>query len=242
MTHTYEIQGMHCQSCVAKVTTALQRVAGIASASVALSPPQARVAMNRHVSTTELNDSLHKAGDYRLIESQPDAAVDSSTPQESEKTSLFPLGLILAYLVGTVAVVSWATHDFSLHALMSRFMGGFFLVFSFFKLLDLHGFVNAYRSYDIVAKASPSWGYAYPFVELALGIGYVVNWNPVLLNIITLLIMLIGSAGVLRALLRKNAIQCACLGTALKLPMTKVTLLEDLGMAAMAAAMLIVVR
>jgi hypothetical protein len=55
----------------------------------------------------------------------------------------------------------------------------------------------------------------------------------------TLILMLIGSIGVLRALLDNRAIRCACLGTALNLPMTTVTLVEDLGMAAMAAAMLL---
>ncbi len=41
-----------------------------------------------------------------------------------------------------------------------------------------------------------------------------------------------------QALLQKRTIQCACLGTALKLPMTKVTLGEDLLMGLMALGML----
>jgi hypothetical protein len=48
----------------------------------------------------------------------------------------------------------------------------------------------------------------------------------------------VSAVGVLKALLDRRAIRCACLGTALNLPMTKVTLVEDLGMAAMAAGML----
>ena len=58
-------------------------------------------------------------------------------------------------------------------------------------------------------------------------------------NIITLVLMLVGAAGVLNALLNKQAIRCACLGTALNLPMTKVTLVEDLTMAVMAGVMLL---
>jgi hypothetical protein len=50
----------------------------------------------------------------------------------------------------------------------------------------------------------------------------------------------VGAVGVLRVLLDKRSIRCACLGTALNLPMTKVTLIEDLTMAAMAAVMLAV--
>jgi hypothetical protein len=122
---------------------------------------------------------------------------------------------------------------------MRHFMAGFFIVFSFFKLLDPPGFVSAYRGYDLVARRVPAWGWAYPFVELALGVAYLLAWAPVVTNIITLVLMLVGAGGVLKALLNKRAIRCACLGTALNLPMTKVTLVEDLTMAAMAAGMLL---
>jgi len=76
-------------------------------------------------------------------------------------------------------------------------------------------------------------------VELALGVAYRLGFALMVTNIITLVVMLIGAVGVLKALLDKRRIRCACLGTALNLPMTKVTLVEDLTMAAMAAAMLL---
>jgi hypothetical protein len=117
-------------------------------------------------------------------------------------------------------------------------MAGFFLVFSFFKLLDLRGFVDAYRSYDVVARAWPAWAFVYLFVELGLGVAYLLNLSPRITNGLTLALMLIGSIGVLKALLDERAIRCACLGTALNLPMTTITLVEDLAMAAMASAML----
>ncbi|HYF54378.1 MAG TPA: MauE/DoxX family redox-associated membrane protein, partial [Salinarimonas sp.] len=122
--------------------------------------------------------------------------------------------------------------------LMLDFMAGFFLVFSFFKLLDLRGFADAYRSYDVIARRSRLWALAYPFVELALGVAYLLRWQLTVVNAVTLVLMIVGSVGVVRALLQKNRIRCACLGTALNLPMTTVTLVEDLGMAAMAALML----
>jgi hypothetical protein len=125
---------------------------------------------------------------------------------------------------------------------MRHFMAAFFLVFSFFKLLDLRGFSDAYRSYDIVARLWPTWGYIYPFVELALGIAYLLNVAPFATNLATLVLMLVGAVGVLKALLDKRAIRCACLGTALNLPMTTITLVEDLGMAAMAAITLLTLR
>ena len=151
---------------------------------------------------------------------------------------VYPLFLIVGYIAGTVAIIALATAETAPHVLMRYFMGGFFLVFSFFKLLDLRGFADAYRSYDVLTRAWPAWGYIYPFVELSLGAAYLLNLNPFVTNLATLAIMLVGAAGVIKALVAKQAIRCACLGTALNLPMTTISLVEDLGMAAMAAVML----
>ena len=93
--------------------------------------------------------------------------------------------------------------------------------------------------YDLLAAKSREWAFAYPFVELGLGIAYLINFQPIATNIATLLLMSVGAAGVLQALRQKRRIRCACLGTGLNLPMTKVTLIEDLAMAAMAAGMLV---
>ncbi len=244
MNHTYDLSGMHCQSCVKKITAALQQVPGVRSAIVTLSPQQARVEMTEHISTDRLSEAVKVAGDYTLRDSVSHVStpppgtvsgVDESTPPES----LYPLFLIVGYILGVVLIVAFATHVWSAHSLMNHFMAGFFLVFSFFKLLDLRGFADAYRSYDVVARKLPAWGVAYPFVELGLGVLYLVNLAPWTTNIITLVVMLVSSIGVLKTLIDKRSIRCACLGTVLKLPMTKVTLVEDLGMAAMAAAMLV---
>jgi hypothetical protein len=195
--------------------------------------------MDSHVPEETLSRATQAVGGYRLEEagSAPFAA-DSETAESKE--SLYPLFLIVAYIAGTTALVAMASGDRSLHALMRHFMAGFFLVFSFFKLLDLRGFSDAYRSYDVVARAVPVWGFVYPFVELALGIAYVLNLAPLATNLATLIFMLVGAVGVLKSLLNKRAIRCACLGTALNLPMTTITLVEDLGMAAMAAVMLLI--
>lgn len=232
---SYEIEGMHCESCVAKITAALQRVAGVVSASVSLSPPQAQVDANRPISFSDLNDAVRTVGTYALKE-------PSNEARSSERTGsvkrLYPLGLIVGYLVGMVILIAVVTNDWSLHRLMNDFMGGFFLVFSFFKLLDLDGFAGAYRSYDLITQRVPAWGFIYPFVELILGVAYIAEWKPLFVNSATLILMISGAVSVLKALLKKQAIQCACLGTVLNLPMTTVTLIEDLGMAFMAGAML----
>ena len=122
---------------------------------------------------------------------------------------------------------------------MADFMAGFFLVFGAFKLSKLSAFADAYVMYDIVAMRSRAYALAYPFIEIALGIAYLKRFELDTTNAITLVLMLVGSIGVAKKLAKHEVVPCACLGTVFKIPMTKVTLAEDLLMAAMAAAMLI---
>jgi hypothetical protein len=149
-----------------------------------------------------------------------------------------PLLLVFGYLVGVAALLELQAGSFDGMRAMARFMGGFFLVFSFFKLLDLPGFVDAFRGYDLLARRLPAYGWAYPFVELLLGAAYLLGWLPVVTNVVTLAVMTVGAAGVAQALLQRRRVRCACLGSVLNLPMSSVTLFEDLLMAGMALAML----
>ena len=240
MQHEYIVEGMHCRSCVAKIEQALTEADGVQSATVTLSPPRAEVVMSEHVATERLNEAVASRGDYQLKESHDktdqDPAAETATQQPPE--SLYPLFLIVAFIAGVVVLIAAAGGAFELGTMMRHFMAGFFIVFAFFKLLDPPGFVSAYRGYDLLARRSEAWAWAYPYVELGLGVAYLLNFAPVVTNTVTLVLMLVGAAGVLRAILDKRAIRCACLGTALNLPMTKVTLVEDLAMAAMAAGML----
>ena len=122
---------------------------------------------------------------------------------------------------------------------MELFMGGFFLVFSFFKFLDIRGFASSYRSYDLLAKAVPAYGYVYPFLELGLGLAWAFIGGTVAVAASTVLLMGFSAIGVIIAVSRMQAIQCACLGTVFNLPMSTVTIVEDLLMVAMAGALLL---
>lgn len=116
------------------------------------------------------------------------------------------------------------------------FMGTFFVVFAGFKLVDLPGFVMSYIGYDLIAARSMLYGKLYPFIELGLGIAYFLNQDWA--DYVTLPLMVIGAIGVAKQLMRGSKIKCACLGTYVKLPLTTVSLFEDLLMGAMAAYMI----
>lgn len=122
---------------------------------------------------------------------------------------------------------------------MQHFMAGFFIVFSFFKLLNLKGFAESYAMYDVLAKRIPLWGYVYVFLELGLGIAYLMNFSPIFTNTVTFIVMSVSIIGVLQSVLNKKRIQCACLGAVFNLPMSTVTIIEDGLMILMSLAMLI---
>lgn len=126
----------------------------------------------------------------------------------------------------------------SIKSLMNDFMGIFFIIFGLFKIINLKDFAHAYAEYDILAKKSKVYALAYPFIELTLGIFYLTGWAPIMTSIITLALMSISSVGVAQELRKGRHIMCACLGTVFNIPMTYVTLGEDLLMAAMAFIML----
>jgi len=149
-------------------------------------------------------------------------------------------GKVFPYFLGGILILGTIlsmVFDF-----MILYMGIFFIIFSLFKMPDWKGFVEAFGTYDILAKNIKPYGWAYPVIEFALGILFIANYFTdfylVPVAWVTLVIMAIGSLGVTIKLLKKEKFQCACLGTWINVPLTKVTLLEDLLMVFMSVVIL----
>jgi len=248
-THRYKTD-LRCQACVQTIAPILAEEPGIRSwhADVA-GPDKVLTVETDGVSRQRIEDLLGRAG-YRVLDELPAPAPMNAAPPPSEPAppprsalaTYFPILLILAYLLGVVAIVEWNAGTFDAMRAMAVFMGGFFLVFSFFKLLNLDGFAQTYAGYDVLAARWPTWGYLYPFAELGLGVAYCLRLGPtamVAVNLATVALMTLGLVGVVGVLRAGRKVQCACLGTFFDLPMSTVTLLEDLLMAVMALAMLV---
>jgi copper chaperone CopZ len=238
MTHEYNISGMTCNSCVAKVKTELLKLGDVLSADVQLQSPQANVIMQKHIPVETLQQAISKAGRYTIKETGlMQHSIDSTSEEQGD--SYYPIFLIFGYITGITLLVQFVQDGFDWMQWMSHFMAGFFLVFSFFKLMNLKGFAEGYSMYDVVAKRFGGYGYVYPFIELALGIAFLTGFSPVLTNWVTLIVMTVSTIGVVQNLMKKSPFQCACLGTIIKLPLSKVTLFEDVLMVLMSAAMLV---
>ncbi|PCI29424.1 hypothetical protein COB55_02330 [Candidatus Wolfebacteria bacterium] len=122
---------------------------------------------------------------------------------------------------------------------MQMFMGWFFILFGVLKVINIKAFAESYAMYDIIAARSRVYAFVYPFIELTLGVLFLFGTALFYTNIVTLVVMLIGALGVYLQLRKGETIMCACLGTVFKVPMTWVTLFEDLLMAGMALIMLL---
>jgi cation transport ATPase len=241
MTHKYNISGMTCANCAAKVKSELLKLGDVLEADVQLEAPQAVITMNRHIPTERLQKAIGNAGHYSISEADGGmnhyaAATDTTVV---EKSSYYPIYLIFGYITLATLLVQFVSGGFDLQQWMSHFMAGFFLVFSFFKLLNPGGFAEGYSTYDILAKAVPAWGFIYPFIELALGLLFLTGAWPLGTNIVTFIIMGVSTIGVVRSLLSKRQFQCACLGTVIQVPLSKVTLFEDTLMVIMSGIMII---
>lgn len=149
-----------------------------------------------------------------------------------------PLILIFAAVVGFTAVMQLLYGEGRFEFAMRMFMGAFFAVFGGFKLLNLKNFALAYGKYDLLAMRSNFYAHFYPFVEVALAALYFADLGGVYRDVFTLLLMSFSAFGVYLKVRKKEQIPCACLGMVFVLPMTWVTLIEDLLMAVEAGIMI----
>ena len=242
MKHTHKLEGMTCNNCKASVEKYLNDLEQVTNVSANLEKGEVEITMDKPIAIGVLQKAL--PGKYQLTEKNKENVFTSAdtltTPMAEDKTKLEqlkPLLLIIFYLTAASALLHYK--DWSWSEFMLDFMGLFYIVFGFFKMLDLKGFPGSFRMYDPLAKRLPIYGWAYPFIETALGLMFLMRFEVDVALISTLVVLGITTIGVTKTLLDKKSIRCACLGTALKLPMTEATLIENTVMIAMAVLMLL---
>lgn len=148
----------------------------------------------------------------------------------------------LAVLIVIAALAAYATGagvNATHRGTMHYFMGFFLCSFSMLKLFHPHAFADGFKMYDLGAKRFPAYAYVYPFVELLLGLCYLSFVVPVLTYIMTIAVFVFGAVGVVQALREGLDINCPCMGSILNVPLSTVTLTEDLAMSVMALMMLV---
>jgi len=235
----YNIEGMTCNNCVGSVKSKLEASNAILNVQVDLEKGEVKIISNKRILLEELQSLVPSK--YKISEIETDEKnVQNVIPVTSQKTKLEelkPLFLILFY-IGTASVLLHS-NDWDAQAMMMDFMGLFFIVFSFFKILDLQGFPETFKMYDPLAKRLSVYASIYPFIETALGLMFLFRFKVEIALVVTIVVLGITTAGVTRSLMDKKQIRCACLGTALDLPMTEATFIENAIMLLMAIMMLL---
>ncbi|GGI26725.1 heavy-metal-associated domain-containing protein [Pedobacter mendelii] len=237
MTHTYQLTGMTCGGCENKVKNNLLVLDNVTSVEVSKDNNSATISMDKQVGLNRLQQALGGIDSkYQISTTKQNEMLEET---KSWVAIYKPILLIFGYVTAVSLVVSWQDGGVDFMVFMRIFMAGFFLTFSFFKMLNLKSFAESYAMYDIVAKKFDAWGYIYVFIELGLGLSFALNLLPLVVNWVTLIVMTVSIIGVLESVLNKKKIQCACLGAVFNLPMSTVTIVEDAIMIAMSAAMLV---
>ena len=227
MKQIIHIEGMTCLACASYIEKVIAQLPAVESVSA---NPKTGV-------VTVLQQSPVHPDEIKAVLPPKYALVDNPSTAHSKFKQLFPLGLIFLFLIGGTTIIHYPI--FQTQAVLPDFMGLFFIVFSFFKFLDLKGFQQSFRRYDPLSKSLPFYGWVYPFIELTLGVLFLMRWEVQLALWLTLGILSITTLGVVRVLMSKQQIQCACLGSVLNLPMTEATLIENVVMIGMAGGMLL---
>ncbi|MFL3057991.1 MAG: heavy-metal-associated domain-containing protein [Candidatus Neomarinimicrobiota bacterium] len=242
MKKTYIISGMTCDSCKSTILQNLNELQEIEAVEVDRDKGEAIIFMTNNIEISKLQNALPSK--FLISEKEIDNFSVSSNKstleidqEQSKLQQLKPLLIILTYI--SVASILMNYKNWNSSEAMLDFMGLFYIVFSFFKMLDLKGFPESFRMYDPLAKRLPIYGRIYPFIETGLGLMLLMRYEVKIALIITLFVLGVTTIGVTKTLLDKKSIRCACLGTVLKLPMTEATFIENIIMIVMAISMLI---
>ena len=233
MKSIFKITGMTCNGCKSSIEDKLSSLDGVDGVQVYLNKGEAVIQSKKPISFSLIANSLPpKYNITSIVSSQVNERIKASKLKQ-----LKPLFIILAYISITSLLLNFKNWNST--NVMLDFMGLFYIIFSFFKILDIKGFSISFRMYDPLAKKVPLYGIIYPFIEILLGIMFLTRIEVELAIILTIIVLGITTIGVTQALLNKKLISCACLGTTLKLPMTEATFIENALMIIMAFSLII---
>ena len=232
-----QISGMTCEGCRLSVEDKLSTLNGVDNVHVDLTRGQAVIYSKNPVNLSLIKETLPPK--YSLINVE-DVNLDTHgdiTIKASKIQQLKPLFIILGYIFIASILLNYKNWNSS--NAMLDFMGLFYIIFSFFKILDIKGFSISFSMYDPLAKQAPIYGYIYPFIEVILGLMFLIRYEVNIALILTVIVLGITTIGVTQTLLNKRSIKCACLGTTLNLPMTEATFIENALMIIMAFLLLL---
>jgi len=229
--YTYTAKNMSCGNCVKHVQEAVINSGKYSNVLVTLKPPVLQFESDYAVTPEEINKLL-VGSKYKVTNFNPLYGPYRAIRKFKPLIAIFILVLLFTLLHQFV-------YGFHLHLFMQYFMAGYFFIFGGLKVVNWKKFVPSYRAYDHLAKKSSIYAWSYPAIEFGLGILYYFSITMLYVNLFVFLLMSQKAYSVYKKIKSGDMTQCACLGGFFKIPVTRVTLAEDLLMALMALSMFI---
>ena len=198
MKQAIQILGMTCQGCRKGVEEKLATMAGVSKVSVSLEHASAEFETKEILDVASISAVL---GEKYTVDNLNENS--STPPADSKWKQLRPLFLIFGYVIAGSFLLSRGQ---DIAVFMQYFMGLFYIVFSFFKLLDYRGFPASFQQYDPIAKRLPVYGWVYPFIETVLGLAFMLSWHVELALWITVFILGSTTLGVVQLLKKQHSV------------------------------------
>lgn len=147
---------------------------------------------------------------------------------ESSRREYIKFLIVILVLAASATLMS-TNVMFHWTAWLRWFVGGFLLVSGSFKLIGYESFTSVFHRYDFIARRQPSYAYLYPFIQMILGVWYMLGIGSLFRNLIVFSVMFVGLFAVVKGLLRSGPTgHCVCLPHVLKLPLSTLLLFESL--------------
>ncbi|MBM02041.1 MAG: hypothetical protein CL762_04925 [Chloroflexi bacterium] len=226
---------MTCQGCADSIDNALTSKEFTITSNVNLDKSELTLEANKDITLSEINSVVKELGNYKIINSGSDVVNNFIEFIISKKTLLIALLIVLLSSI----LIQVPLENFLLDNWMISYMGIFFLIFSFLKLIDIKGFSVTFSRYDMISKIIPSFAIIYPFLELILALSFLSKSFLFIAYLLTLICMTSQCIGVFISLQRKEIIRCACMGSSINLDVSYLTLFENLIMIIMSFYMII---
>ena len=223
---------MTCEACEYKIQHVLSQIPNVNSVTAKHSNNSVVIESLEKIDKNAIIETLHPHPKYALIDMADLSIKVSDSLSETSSNQYYPLFLIAGFITVVSLLTSfqqgtYVLENFEIKMFLHNFMTGFFLVFSFFKLLDIKSFAESFQMYDLLAAKLPVYGKVYPFIELGLGILCLIHFQLYYVYLADIIIMGFGALGVIKSVLDKRKIRCACLGSVFNLPMSTITIIEN---------------
>ncbi|SVD55914.1 uncharacterized protein METZ01_LOCUS408768, partial [marine metagenome] len=156
----FKIAGMTCQGCANTIENGLKNDPNIIMATVSLDDMELTTQSTIPLDDKYVDSIISSLGNYKVQNRKKNLLSKISDHFNSKKP------IVLGLLIVTISSLSLQTshESFTLDNWFMSYMGVFFMLFSFLKLLNVQGFSTTFSRYDYLAKTIPGFAICYPFL------------------------------------------------------------------------------